>query len=750
MELSYQNLEQSELFLQVAKKVACFKNLKEQRDSFIKIVMEIFEIETASIFLNDKSSNELYTTLDYNEKSHELRFLNTEGIAGEVFTSNENLIVNNVADSQRFNPAIDKKTGFTTQSILCIPIRTPSEDVIGVVELINKIDADFNKGDLQLLEGIVSQVAISLQGAITVETLSATRRKEMDFLDVVINMTSELNLGNLLQKVMSEAVDMLNAERSTLFLNDEKTSELFARVAQGSGIGEIRFPNHIGIAGTVFQSSETINIPYAYADLRFNPAFDKQTGFFTRSILCVPLINMDGKCIGATQILNKHGGPFTDEDESRLRAFTAQIAIALENAKLFHDVQNMRNYNESILESMSSGVLTIDDNGTIITCNKAGIRILQGTQQTILGSDVNEIFQMNNHWIIDKIEKVEESEKAEITMDGSLEFEPPFETLSVNVTVYPLISIEDEKLGYMLMLEDISVEKRTKATMARYMDPALADQLLESGTNILGGSSVESTVLFSDIRGFTTITEQLGAQGTVSLLNEYFTIMVDCIEQNNGMLDKFIGDAIMAVFGIPRSHEDDPDRALKTAISMLRRLDEWNITRIAQKKPPVNIGIGLNTGQVVSGNIGSPNRMDYTIIGDGVNLAARLESACKQYNTKILISENTRLQLQGSYRLRSVDDVIVKGKTKPVEVFEVMDFYTDEQIPHMMEVIGYFQEARKNYKNQQWEKSIALFNKVLKICPSDQLSEQYIHRCQSMQQEPVKKDWDGVWTMTSK
>jgi len=279
MELSYQNLEQSELFLQVAKKVACFKNLKEQRDSFIKIVMEIFEIETASIFLNDKSSNELYTTLDYNEKSHELRFLNTEGIAGEVFTSNENLIVNNVADSQRFNPAIDKKTGFTTQSILCIPIRTPSEDVIGVVELINKIDADFNKGDLQLLEGIVSQVAISLQGAITVETLSATRRKEMDFLDVVINMTSELNLGNLLQKVMSEAVDMLNAERSTLFLNDEKTSELFARVAQGSGIGEIRFPNHIGIAGTVFQSSETINIPYAYADLRFNPAFDKQTGF---------------------------------------------------------------------------------------------------------------------------------------------------------------------------------------------------------------------------------------------------------------------------------------------------------------------------------------------------------------------------------------------------------------------------------------------------------------------------------------
>ena len=112
---------------------------------------------------------------------------------------------------------------------------------------------------------------------------------------------------------------------------------------------QIRLPNHVGIAGAVFTSGKTINIPYAYADLRFNPAFDKQTGYFTRSILCVPIVNKDGKIIGVTQVLNKRGGPFTDEDESRLKAFTAQISIALENAKLFDDVQNMKNYNESML-----------------------------------------------------------------------------------------------------------------------------------------------------------------------------------------------------------------------------------------------------------------------------------------------------------------------------------------------------------------------------------------------------------------
>src|SRR6185295_19100941 len=137
---------------------------------------------------------------------------------------------------------------------------------------------------------------------------------------------------------------MLSAERSTLFLNDEKTNELYTEVGEGLGTTQIRFPNHIGIAGMVFKSAQSVSIPHAYADLRFNPAFDKRTGFFTRSILCTPVINKDGKTIGVTQVLNKHGGPFTDGDEARLKAFTSQIAISLENAKLFDDVQNMKNY----------------------------------------------------------------------------------------------------------------------------------------------------------------------------------------------------------------------------------------------------------------------------------------------------------------------------------------------------------------------------------------------------------------------
>ena len=196
--------------------------------------------------------------------------------------------------------------------------------------------------------------------------------------------------------------------------------------------------------------------------------------------------------------------------------------------------------------------------------------------------------------------------------------------LSVNVSLLPLVSLAVKRLGSIVMIEDISSEKRMKSTMARYMDPGLADQLLADGGEMLGGQSVEATVLFSDIRSFTSLTEELGAQGTVKLLNDYFTMMVSCITREGGMLDKFIGDAIMAEFGIPVSHGDDADRAMRAAISMIRELNEFNAKRLAQGQKTLAMGIGLNTDTIVSGNIGSPKRMDYTVIGDGVNLASRL------------------------------------------------------------------------------------------------------------------------------
>ena len=741
-------LRHLELLLEVTRRMASYGTLDQVLQALVEMTTTELNAERGSLFLNDPDTNELYSRVAQGNIQREIRILNSSGVAGYVYTAGEALIIHDAYADERFNRSIDEQTGFTTRNILCVPIKTVKGEIIGVAQTLNKRTGKFTKQDLNLLEAMTSQGTLALQSAQFIERMQAIRRQEMEFIDVVSEVTADIKLGSLLQKVMGEATRLLNAERSTLFLNDEKTGELWSEVGQGLESVQIRLPNHLGIAGAVFTSGKAINIPYAYADLRFNPAFDKKTGYFTRSILCVPIVNKHGKVIGVTQVLNKRGGPFTGEDESRLRAFTAQISIALENAKLFADVQNMKNYNEAMLESMSNAVITLDEAERIATCNAAGLRILRVHPPQILHMPAAEFFAGANAWIADKLKRVAETQATELVMEAELIVGE--DKLSVNLPALPLLSMEKKRLGSMLMLEDISNEKRLKSTMSRYMDPGIAEQMLASGGEMLGGKNVVATVLFSDVRNFTTITEQLGAQGTVALLNEYFTLMVDCIQREEGMLDKFIGDAIMAAFGIPVAHNDDADRAVRAAIAMLRELNAWNRGRINEGKMAVDIGIGLNTDNVVSGNIGSKKRMDYTIIGDGVNLAARLESACKQYGAHILISEFTYKALKATYFSRELDLVVVKGKTRPVAVHEILDYHTEESYPQIIDALRHFKSGLMKYRQQKWNDAKGEFGEVLALNEHDKPAKLYVERCEHFIANPPGADWDGVWVMESK
>jgi adenylate cyclase len=742
-------IQHLEMLVNVSRQVATHGTLDAVLHEITKVATEQTDSERGSLFLYDVQTKELYSRIALGEQSREIRVMADQGIVGYVFNSGEGTIINNAYEDPRFNKTVDQETGFKTEKILCVPIRTPRGEIIGVVQTLNKLVGEFDEKDLHILESLTTQCAVTLQATQNIERMEVTRAKEMEFLDVVSDITSEIDLGSVLQKVMLESTRMLDADRATLFLNDFKSNELFSKVAMGDSLGEIRLPNHLGIAGAVYTSKKTVNIPHAYADLRFNPAFDKQTGYFTRSILCVPVVNKNGETIGVTQVLNKRNGTFNHEDESRLKAFTAQVAIALENAKLFDDVQRIKNYNESMLQSMSNGVITMDDTGVIVTCNAASLKITDTIEEEVIGKLAEDYFGVENQWVIDKLIKVSEASTSDMTVDAKLIFNG--KDVSANVTILPLLSNEEnKKLGSMIMIEDISSEKRMKSTMSRYMDPGVADQLLAGDADVLGGRAVESTILFSDIRGFTTLTEQLGAQGTVSLLNEYFTIMVDCISREGGMLDKFIGDAIMAGFGVPIAHNDDEDRAMRAAISMITELREWNEDRAKTGLVAVDMGIGINTDLVVTGNIGSPKRMDYTMIGDGVNLAARLESACKQYTAKILISEHTQAKLRGTYRMRAVDRVIVKGKTKPVAIYEVLDGYSAEEFPEVMDVVGYFNAGIEHYRKMAWNKAISSFKKALRANPNDRLTQNYIERCVYFIENPPGDAWDGVWVLTSK
>jgi len=737
-----------EMLLNITHTIAVMDTIDEVLHALVGLTTSEINAERGTIFLNDPHTGELYSRIAHGDVQREIRFLNSSGVAGWVFHADQGKIISDAYKEERFNRDIDEQTGFVTRNILCAPIRTVKGEVIGVAQVLNKKKGEFTKNDLSLLESMTTQAAITLQNAQLVDQAKKSHGKELEFLDLVSNVIAELDLTVLLQRVMKEATRMLNAERSTLFLNDEKTSELWSQVGMGIESTKIRFPNHLGIAGKVFNSGETMNIPHAYADLNFNPSFDKQTGFFTRSILCVPVVNKQGVLIGVTQVLNKKGGPFTTEDESRLRAFTAQISIALENAKLFDDVQKMQNYNDSMLESMSNGVITFDEDGRIVTCNTPALKMLHVDESDLIDKQSSDFFMDGNAWIVDELQRLNDSEEPYLAMDVELAIDTG--SMFANLTFVHLLDQAKQRLGKMMMIEDISSEKRMRSTLSKHMDPTIANSLLDESEDILGGKETVATILFSDIRSFTSITEELGPLGTVNLLNEYFTLMVDCIRAEGGMLDKFIGDAIMAAFGVPLQQDDDEDRAVRVAINMKKALACWNNERAIEGKPAVHIGIGLNSDHVITGNIGSPTRMDYTMIGDGVNLAARLESACKYYKAQILISENTYKALKGTYKIRPVDRVVVKGKTLPVDIYEVLDHHSEESFPDLMDTVNYFTEGLSCYRTAQWDKAIKKFESALIHHPSDALSQIYIERCLVLKKDPPTGDWNGVWEMTAK
>ncbi|MBT5956255.1 MAG: adenylate/guanylate cyclase domain-containing protein, partial [Candidatus Marinimicrobia bacterium] len=202
-------------------------------------------------------------------------------------------------------------------------------------------------------------------------------------------------------------------------------------------------------------------------------------------------------------------------------------------------------------------------------------------------------------------------------------------------------------------------------------------------------------------------------------------------------------------FGTPFPHDDDPDRAVRAAIAMMNDLNDYNMRRAKEGKLPIDHGMGLNTDNIMSGNIGSPKRMDYTVIGDGVNLAARVESACKKYGAHILTTEYSFKAFKATYRTRQVDNMIVKGKTKPVKVYEVLDYHTKESFPNMIEVLEMFNNGMEFYNEAKWDDAIKYFKKAEKANPKDKASIMYIDRCTTLKKQNPK-DWNGVWVSKSK
>jgi len=658
--------------------VMCSLAAERDLDMLLQKIMEktsaVMDADRSTLFLVDEEKREIWSKVAQGEALNEIRVPLGSGIAGHVAVTGETVNIADAYRDPRFNPEVDRRTGYRTRTILCMPMKNKEGKILGVLQVLNKRQAVFTREDEELLAAFASSAAVTVQNAILNEEIRKRMQTSEILLNVMRAVSSELQIDHLLQKIVSKTSEVMNADRCTLFLVHRKSGELWSRVAQGENISEIRVPRGVGIAGHVAVTGETVNIRDAYQDPRFNPDVDRRTGYRTRSILCMPLRNEKHEIVGVMQVLNKKDGVFTEEDEKLLDALGSQTAIALENSRLFEEVRFMKNYNDSILRTMATGVVTLDPQGRVAYCNGAALKIFSEAESYEPGQRFEEFFGSElNPALAAGIARALGG--GETFTSYELQYRKgEEEALNVNVHALPLRDSKGKSLGVVVIADDITQEQRLMSTLCRYVTRQIAEQILKDRDKLkLGGNRSMVAVLFSDMRNFTAMSERCTAEEVVAMLNDYFSRMIDPIFTYEGTLDKFIGDAMMAVFGAPVAREDDAERAVRAALEMRRALRVYNEDRQARGLPPIDNGIGITKGEAVSGNIGSEQRMDYTVIGDTVNIAARLEGLTKNYEYKILVNEEVYLDVKDKIPCVDLGFARVRGKEGDVHIYGIPD-----------------------------------------------------------------------------
>jgi adenylate cyclase len=441
----------------------------------------------------------------------------------------------------------------------------------------------------------------------------------------------------------------------------------------------------------------------------------------------VPVV-ADGTPVAAIELAAGDGAPFGPADAHRLAALGVAAGIALKTVERAADIVTLKSYVDAVVQATSNGIIGIDAQGRIAGCNPAALRMLHRRAADVLGKPARRIFRGDNAWVVERARRVMATGLADVAMEAKLLLARS--TLDVNASILPLADRRAAATSVVVVLDDVTAEKQARQVLSRYLDPRLAQRLLP-GSERLGSRAVRATLLFCDLRNSTSLAERLGAQQTLTLLNEHFALMEECLRGERGMIDKFIGDALLATFGVPHPGGDDEDRAVRAAIAMTAALRRWNETRAACGLVPVEMGIGINTDVVVAGNVGAPTRMDYTVVGAGVNVAARLEKACKPSGAAILAAADTVRRLKGRYAMRPADPLAIPGRDTPVEVFEILDHLDTPAAPNLPRLLVIFRRAFACKRQGRFAEAAAGFSECLSLHPEDRGAMRQLDACRA-------------------
>ena len=554
-------------------------------------------------------------------------------------------------------------------SSLEIPARRPEQ-----AETLLRIKEALQKGCL-LLERLAPAMR-ALRADIAHARRERNQLSTLYEISQVLNST--LSLSPLLELVMDRLIAVTRAERGFITLLDPQSGELRFAVARNMDRTAVEgqdFQVSRGVIERVAREGRPVLTDNASADPRFADR-ESVICFGLRSIMAAPL-RVRERLLGVVYVDNRiQTGIFSQEDLDLLVAFANQAAIAIENARLFDDLQRtlqeiteIKSYMEDIFASVDSGILTTDLAAAITTCNRAAEEILGFSLQEAKGRRFYELFDERPARELSSAVLKAIKEEARLR-DYEVSCALPcrgYVTLKLHVT--PLKDAQQKTIGATMVVEDLTEERRLQQTLNRYLAPSVVQEALRmaaTGQFPLGGTRRAMSILFADVRGFTSFSERVAPEELVDTLNAHLTVAARAILEQGGTLDKFMGDAVMALFNVPVPQPDHALRAVRAALEMQRRIAEVE----GKGRPAFRFGVGVHVGEAVAGNIGSPERLDYTAIGDAVNLAKRLQENAK--GGQVLISQTAYQEVASWVEARPLGAIFVKGREEPVVVYELL------------------------------------------------------------------------------
>lgn len=709
------------------------KKLLLEVDDILEHVSNAVDAERSTFFLLNKTTQVLESIVAQGLKNLSISVPLGNGIAGRVAMEGLPFLENDAQSSPILDKNYDGLLNFLTKSTVCVPVRDSQNQVIGVLQCLNKKRGGFTKKDVTTLNGFAATISLIVKNARLYQASEHIKNNFSTLLEVFAAVSSELDLDNLIQLIMLKAAEITNADRSSLFFMDEETNELWTKYAKGLETKTVRTKK--GIVGLVASNKKAYIVNDPYNHKSFDASIDLETGYKTKSILGVPVFGSNHQILGVVQVINKLKGEFEPSDLSILEGFATQIRIAIENAQLFNQIISMKNYLNTLVENLDNGILTIDKYQTIQTINNTFYRMFDlDSTKSLSNKKLSELEDELKILLKYGEESIRTGKKK---YEYGIEFQTKkLKNITTNLSILPMHDPSGEIVGAVNVFQDVTKEKRIRSNLSRYIPQHLVNEVInKDDLSILQSKTRKCSVLFSDIRNFTKLTEELGAIQIVELLNKYFDAMVTSIHVHNGILDKFIGDAVMAVFGVPYTNTSDSFNAVKCALNMFKLLEELN----QQKNIGVNlnIGIGITTGNVISGNIGSEKRFEYTVIGDPVNLAARLESETKKYNVKILICENTYRQVYNDFNCREIDEVFIRGKQNKVKVYTVDSEVGAESFSAYHDFQTYFVKGLAAFRNNEYQIAKRYFEEADSINKNDGPTKLFVTRCDEILNLPI-------------